>query len=162
LAKPVNPDEIATAERAFREFLRHRGHKYTTRRQVMLRAVMSVDEHFDVERILVELRGRGHRVGRATVYRALAMLESCGIIKRVTFGGKHTHYEHIHGHSSHDHMECRRCGRIIEFDNAAVVELRKVLARQYQFHDVSHRFQVMGLCRECWQSCPAGRLPAAR
>jgi len=162
VAKPVSEEDIVTAESVFREFLRDRGQKYTGERKVMLRTVMSVHEHFDVERILVELGQAGHRVGRATVYRTLRLLENCGIIKEVSFGQKQTYYEHIHGHAAHDHMVCRRCGRILEFDNAAVVELRKLLARQVQFHDLSHRFQVLGLCRACWQSCPATRKPAAR
>ncbi len=159
MAKPVSQEDIVTAESVFQEFLRDRGYKYTAERRAMLQVVMTTHDHFDVERILVELRQRGHRVGRATVYRTLALLENCGIIKEVTFGQKQTHYEHIHGHGSHDHMVCRRCGRIIEFDDAAVVELRRVLARAVQFHDLSHRFQVLGLCRECWQACPAAQPP---
>ena len=59
---------------------------------------MNTHEHFDAERMLVELRQDGHRVGRATVYRTLPLLENCGIIKEVSLGQKQTFYEHIHGH----------------------------------------------------------------
>ena len=159
MARPVSEEEIRTAESVFKEYLRDRRYKYTAERRAMFHAAMNTHEHFDAERMIVELRQQGHRVGRATVYRTLPLLENCGIIKEVSLGQKQTFYEHIHGHGSHDHMVCRRCGRILEFDNAAVVELRKLIARQYEFHDLSHRLQVQGLCKTCWQACPATRKP---
>ena len=147
---------------AFRKYLRVQGIKYTRARQRILDAVLELKEHFEAEQVLYLLRQRGEKVGKATVYRALPLLVACGILKQVRFDVKQAHYEHAFGAGPHDHMVCRRCGRIIEFDNAAVVELRKVLARQYQFHDLSHRFQVLGLCRSCWQACPATRRPIVK
>ena len=70
-------------------------------------------------------------------------------------------YEHTFGQQPHDHMVCRRCRRIIEFDNADVARLRASIASRHGFYAQSHRFQIMGLCSECVQTCPAADRPCA-
>jgi len=159
MAKSVSQDILDTAEAVFREHLKDRGLKYTPPRQDILHAIMSIDEHFEAEQLLLELRQRGKRVAKATIYRTLPLLVSCNILKAVRFADKQTHYEHTFGEDPHDHMVCVRCGRIIEFDSRDVVRLRAIMADRFKFHDTGHRFQITGLCETCVQSCPAARRP---
>lgn len=65
-----------------------------------------------------DLREQGHRVAKATIYRTLPLLMNCGIVKQVQLGNKQAYYEHTYGQDPHDHMVCRRCSRIVEFDSA--------------------------------------------
>lgn len=156
MPKPADAEQIATAENIFHEFLRDRGLKYTEERERILRAVMKNDEHFEAEQLLMDMRQSGMRVGKATVYRTLKLLVACGIVKEVHFSNKQVHYEHTYGQDPHDHMVCRRCGRIIEFDAGDVLRLRTALAASRGFHALSHRFQITGLCEACVKSCPIG------
>ena len=159
MAKPLSDEGIQTAENIFREYLRDRGLKYTPERQALLHEVLNNDEHFEAEQLLIAIRQTGKRVAKATVYRTLPLLVSCGIVRQIQFGDKLTRYEHTFGQDPHDHMVCRRCHRIIEFDSADVERLRTVLAAQHKFHAVSHRFQITGLCWECVQACPVVQRP---
>lgn len=147
------------AENVFREFLRDRGLKYTGEREMIVQAVMRNPEHFEAEQLLLDMRQAREKVGKATVYRTLKLLVECGIVKEVHFSNKQVHYEHTYGQDPHDHMVCRRCGRIIEFDASEVVRLRTVLAANRNFKALSHRFQIVGLCQACVQKIPVGRLP---
>lgn len=156
MARAVSDNVIETAENVFREYLRDRGLKYTAERQAILRAVMKNDEHFEAEQLLLDMRQSGHRVGKATIYRSLKILVACGIVKEVHFSNKQIHYEHTYGQDPHDHMVCRRCGRIIEFDAADVTRLRTLIAADHRFHALSHRFAIMGLCEACVRACPVG------
>ncbi|MCG8406137.1 MAG: transcriptional repressor [Phycisphaerales bacterium] len=149
MARPVSEEIIRTAENVFREFLRDRGLKYTGEREKILSAVMHTDEHFEAEELLRLMWQESNRVGKATVYRTLKLLVECGIVKEVHFSNKQVHYEHTYGQDPHDHMVCRRCGRIIEFDAGEVVKLRTVIAAHARFHALSHRFQILGLCEVC-------------
>ncbi|GMU19980.1 MAG: transcriptional repressor [Phycisphaerae bacterium] len=158
MAKPLKDEDIQTAENIFREYLRDRGLKYTRERETLLRAVLGNDEHFEAEQLLISLRQSGKRVAKATIYRTLPLLVSCGIIKQVQFGDSLARYEHTFGQDPHDHMICRRCRRIIEFDSAEVVRLRAEVAARYQFHPLSHRLQITGLCSDCVQACPAAQI----
>lgn len=161
MARAVGEEMIRTAENVFREFLRDRGLKYTGERERILQAVMQTDEHFEAEQLLRIMWQESKRVGKATVYRTLKLLVECGIVKEVHFSNKQVHYEHTYGQDPHDHMVCRRCGRIVEFDAGDVVRLRTVIAADHRFHAFSHRFQILGLCEACVKACPVA-LRAAR
>ncbi len=156
MARSADDNTTQTAEHVFREYLRDRGLKYTDERRRILMAVMANDEHFEAEQLLLDMRQEETRVGKATVYRTLKLLVACGIVREVHFSNKQVHYEHTYGQDPHDHMVCRRCGRIIEFDAAAVVKLRTLLAAERRFHALSHRFAIMGLCEACVKACPVG------
>jgi Fur family ferric uptake transcriptional regulator len=156
MPRPAAPEDLQTAEHVFQEYLRDRGLKYTQERRRLLSAVMHNDEHFEAEQLFLGLRQQGSRVGKATVYRTLKLLVACGIVKEVHFSNKQVHYEHTYGQDPHDHMICRRCGRIVEFDAGEVVRLRTTIAVNRKFHPLSHRFQIVGLCETCVRSCPIG------
>lgn len=145
------PDEL---REAFRLYLRGRGVKYTMARRKILDTVLALKEHFEAEQVLYLLRERGESVGKATVYRTLPLLVDCGILKQVRFDVKQAHYEHAFGEEPHDHMVCRRCGRIEEFSSDEIAELGRQIAKRHHFHAIGHRFQISGLCWECSVACP--------
>ncbi len=146
---------------AFAAYLQSRHIKVTAARRAVLDAVLALDEHFEAEQVLYALREKGLRVGKATVYRTLPLLVDCGILKQVRFDVKQAHYEHAFGEDPHDHMVCRRCGRIVEFGSEEVIALRQRIAQRFKFHVISHRFQLSGLCWECSTACPIVMLPVA-
>ncbi|HSW45330.1 MAG TPA: transcriptional repressor [Phycisphaerae bacterium] len=150
MTKPqLTEEEITSAENIFQEFLRERGLKFTRERHTLLHEVLSNPDHFEAEQLLVNLRQSGKRVAKATIYRTLPLLVACGILRQVQFGDKLTHYEHTFGQTPHDHMICRRCRRVTEFDSKEVVQLRTALAARHGFRALSHRLQIFGLCAEC-------------
>jgi Fur family ferric uptake transcriptional regulator len=149
VSRPLREEEIRSAENIFREYLRHRGLKYTPERHTLLREVLANPEHFEAEQLLISLRQAGKRVAKATIYRTLPLLVECGIINQVQFGDAMARYEHTFGQDPHDHMVCRRCRRIIEFDSSDVLRLRDDLCRHFKFEPLSHRFQIAGLCAQC-------------
>ncbi len=156
MPRAVENDIIDTAENVFREFCRDRGLKYTSERSDILRTAMKMEEHFEAEQLLLVMRQSSRRVGKATVYRTLKLLVECGVVREVHFSNKQVHYEHTYGQDPHDHMVCRRCGRIIEFSAADVTKLRTIVAASHRFHALSHRFQISGLCESCVKQCPVG------
>lgn len=156
LKRAQNPDDV---REAFRFYLKDQGIKYTAARRKVLDAVLELHEHFEAEQLVYALKDRGFNVGKATVYRTLPLLVDCGILKQVRFDVKQAHYEHAYGEEPHDHMVCRRCGRIVEFASAEVVKLRTQIARRHHFHVIGHRFQLVGLCTECSTKCPVAVAP---
>ncbi|HOB76301.1 MAG TPA: transcriptional repressor [Phycisphaerae bacterium] len=149
MAKPLRDDEIRTAETIFREYLRDHGLKYTPERATLLQEVLSNPEHFEAEQLLISLRQAGKRVAKATIYRTLPLLVDCGIINQVQFGDTMARYEQNFGRPAHDHMVCRRCRRIVEFDSSEVLRLRDEISRRHHFEPTSHRFQISGVCAQC-------------
>ena len=107
----------------FRKYLKDHGIKNTSARQKILAAVLDLHEHFEAEQVLYHLREKNEKVSKATVYRTLPFLVDCGILKQVRFEVKQAHYEHAFGEGPHDHMVCRRCGRITEFASEELLDL---------------------------------------
>ena len=155
MTKPLlSEDEVNGAENIFQEFLRERGLKFTRERHTLLHEVLANPDHFEAEQLLINLRQSGKRVAKATIYRTLPLLVACGILRQVQFGDKLTHYEHTLGQSPHDHMVCRRCRKVIEFDSEEVLRLRNAIAERHRFQAMAHRFQITGLCADCAEACP--------
>jgi Fur family ferric uptake transcriptional regulator len=152
----------AKAEAAFRAHLRRRGLKYTRERQAILQAVMRNEQHFEAEELLWSMRRQDVRVGKATIYRTLPLLVDAGIIREVIYGEKHAHYEHTFGHAPHDHMICRSCGQVIEFDSKKVLELIEQLCGRERFEPLYHRFQISGRCDRCRRRAAQHRRGASR
>jgi Fur family transcriptional regulator, ferric uptake regulator len=153
--EPIPTERMEAAYDVFRRYLKNHGIKLTAPRRRILEVVLEMRDHFEAEQLLFALREHGDQVAKATIYRTLPLLVDCGILKQVRFDVKQAHYELSFGEIPHDHMVCRRCGRIIEFNADLVIEMRKQLAAQHRFHAITHRFQISGLCWQCANDCPA-------
>ncbi len=158
MSKVLSPTDKQSAESAFIHYLKLKRIKYTKPRRAILQGVLRINDHFEAEQLLAQLHLAGERVGKATVYRTLPLLVDCGVLKQVRFSDKQAHFEHAFGEDAHDHMVCRRCGRIIEFSSERIEKLRALIAKEENFHAIAHRFQISGLCQTCVQSCPVEAL----
>jgi Fur family ferric uptake transcriptional regulator len=131
----------------FRGILRQRGLRYTMEREAILEEVLGRVGHFDPEQLHMDLRGKGHRLSRASIYRTLPLLLELGVIEQVERTDRHAHYERTRGH--HDHMLCVSCGRVIEFYSGPLERLQDKICREESFQGVSHTLEIRGFCRAC-------------
>ena len=98
----------------FRRFLKNQGLKYTVERADVLQAIIDQDGPFEAEELLLDMRQRGHRVSKATIYRTLRLLQEAGIITQALFDSKQAHFQLIYGKQPRDAMVCLRTGRAID------------------------------------------------
>ena len=129
----------------FRRYLHEQKLKFTPERAMMLDAVLRKDKLFEPEQMVADLKGLGHRVSRATVYRTLAHLQDAGIVKQVFFDNKQSYYEVIVGRETHDYLICAATGRVIEFNSEALNRLRDEVCRAHGYQPLSHQFHIFGL-----------------
>jgi Fur family ferric uptake transcriptional regulator len=98
----------------------------------------------------VEMRGRGLAVGRASVYRALEQLEELGLVQRLEVPRGIAGYERVDpGGHHHHHAICRRCGRMLPFEDA---DLERAIARvsdRISFEVAEHDVALRGVCKRC-------------
>jgi Fur family ferric uptake transcriptional regulator len=149
MPEPATFEKVHRAEVAFQSFLRTKGLKLTRSRREILLAVMTQSNHFQAEELLLEMRQGGRQVAKATIYRTLPLLAEAGIIKRVRLGPDMIHYEHCYGEPPHDHLICENCGEVTEFESSEVIRLLEGIARRHSFEPLSHRVQIVGMCRRC-------------
>ncbi len=140
------------AERAldqFGRFLSERSLRLTAARTAIVEAALERRGHFPIEDLVADLRRRGIRGSKATVYRALPLLTEAGIIQPAVISGDVKKYETAFGREHHDHLVCRVCGEVVEFEFEAFEILQREIAAKHGFTLEGHLHQLWGRCRDC-------------
>lgn len=142
--------EYDTLLERFKEILRQNNLKYTKQREVVLKVLYNHEEHFTPEDLylLVKDKHPDLNVGIATVYRTLNLLEESDIVTSISFGAQGKKFE-LGTKPHHDHMICRRCGTIIEFEDDIIEKQQEAIAEKYGFKLTNHLMQLYGTCSEC-------------
>lgn len=147
---PEDPQVAAMAPlcAVFRRYLKSQGLKYTPERADILNAIIERDGVFEVEELLVDMRQRGYRVSKATIYRTVKLLQDAGIITQALFDSRQAHYQLIYGKQPRDYIVCMKTGEHIEFSNEDLTRLRNKICEQYGWEAVGHRFQIYAISPE--------------
>ncbi len=131
----------------FENFLRQRGLHVTGPRRAVVEAVFALPAHFEAADLWAALRGVVSSA--ATVYRTLDLLEQAGLVRRVSFGEAHAHYEHVLGREEHGHLVCRVCGQVVEFSDPSLKKVVTKAAEHHGFTLAEVVVQGYGLCPAC-------------
>jgi Fur family transcriptional regulator, ferric uptake regulator len=145
-APAAAPREAAGRLRAF---LRARGLRMTGEREALVRAALGRRRHFTLEELVAEAVRHDARASRATVYRGLPILIEAGILQPVLVSDEPRRFELALGRRHHDHLLCRRCGRVVEFRSSAIEDLQLSIAARHGFRLTSHVHELVGDCSAC-------------
>ena len=134
----------------FLRYLREQGLPVTQQREQIADVVFATDGHLSVEEIEDRLRGRGERIGKATIYRTLEMLVKSGLVAEHDFGEGFKRYEHLFGQKPvRQHLVCSECGSVKEIDDPELLRLQQRIAHDQDFEPARYRLQMYGLCAGC-------------
>ncbi|MDY6835566.1 MAG: Fur family transcriptional regulator [Chloroflexota bacterium] len=124
------------------------GYRLTPQRMMVVAAVERADGHISAEEIYSQIRARHPRVNISTVYRTLDLLKAEGLVAEIDLGEGRVRYHPVDkGH--HHHLICRRCGAIIDMDEATLIPLKGVLREKYGFESDLRHLAVFGHCLNC-------------
>ncbi len=121
----------------------------TGEREALLRAALGRRRHFTLDELVEEAVGGDGRASRATVYRGLPILVEAGILQPVLVSDEPRRFELALGRRHHDHLMCRRCGRVVEFRSEVIEELQLKVAARHGFRLTSHVHELVGDCAAC-------------
>ena len=142
--------EYSSLLASFKELLKNNSLKFTKQREVVLKTLYEKNEHFTPEDLYIFLKSTYPElnIGIATVYRTLNLLEESHMVTSTSFGVAGKKFE-LANKPHHDHMICKSCGLIIEFQNDKIEQLQLEIAKANRFVITSHLMQLRGLCEEC-------------
>jgi len=141
---------LITEDQKFEEYLKSKELKYTSERELILKAIFSFDKHFNVEDLFERLRKQGNEVSRATIYRTIPLLLQSGLITETFRCQDKISYENIFNKKHHDHLLCVKCGKTIEFFNEEIEILQSEICKKYNFKPLEHRLGIKGYCEDCY------------
>jgi Fur family ferric uptake transcriptional regulator len=142
---------LITKDQKFEEYLKSKELKYTSERNLILKAIFSFHKHFDVEDLFEKLRKQGKDVSRATIYRTIPLLLQSGLITETFRCQDKISYEIIFSKKHHDHLLCVKCGKTIEFFNEKIERLQDEVCKKHNFKPLEHRLGIKGYCEDCYK-----------
>jgi Fur family ferric uptake transcriptional regulator/Fur family peroxide stress response transcriptional regulator len=121
-------------------------------RRAVLEALRAASDHPTAAEIYDRLRTSHPRLGRATVYRALASLEAAGLVVEVWRDTYGRHYDARV--ERHDHAVCVGCGRAVDVERppAALPAAYQAAADASGYTLASYEVRYYGRCPACRQN----------
>jgi len=136
------------------DFCRQQGLHHSDKRTLIMEEFLASDHHLGVEEIWLALKGHRKGPDRKTVQGTMELLVGAGLARELRLEDGTVVYEHAFAHRHHDHMICRRCGRMIEFASPEIERMQEQVAGRHGFVEEDHVLQIYGICRSCAAKAP--------
>jgi len=129
------------------EQLRERGIQVTAQRLAVFRAV-SGHPHITADAVAEAVRTEIGAISLQSVYDALGILVSEGLIRRIQLAGSPARYEDRVG-DNHHHLICRSCARVVDVDCAVGSAPCLTAADDQGFEIDEAEVAYWGRCPDC-------------
>ncbi len=161
-AHDMAPADIQqNVHRLFSEYLEHGGHRKTPERFAILREIYAVDGHFDIELLYGRMQQTKCQVSRATLYNTMDLLLDARLVRKHQFGTTQAQFEKAQIRGQHDHVICDGCGKVQEFCDPRIQNVRNTVSEVLGFRVSHHALHIHGICADC-QKKSNERTKAAR
>ena len=130
--------------------LKRAGQRYTSKRRALVDILRASSQPMAIPDIL-----RDRRLAQSSVYRNLTVLERAHVARRVVTGEDYARFELAEDLTEHHHhLVCSSCGTVEDVTISSRLEhsMERALdgvAAETGFTTVSHRFDLIGTCRNC-------------
>jgi Fur family transcriptional regulator, ferric uptake regulator len=125
----------------------------TPRKRALLEVLEGADRFLSTAelhgRLCAHLAPQGLRMGIATVYSQLRRLAQSGAVDTLRSDEGETLYWLPRRDEHHHYLVCRSCGRAVEVEADPVEEWADALGATVGFREVTHTFELFGLCHRC-------------
>ncbi len=109
----------------------------------ILTLINESSNHLTAEQVFLELKKTEPKIVLASVYNNLNALTEKGLIRKVSLDGQADRYDKI---KKHDHLVCRKCGRLADFEFG---DLTENLSAQLHSDVFKYDLKVFYECSEC-------------
>ena len=143
----ANNDEVISM---LKKIIKNKGLKYTKQREVIFKTILNSQKHLNADE-LSEIISKQHpelKIGIATIYRALSLLEKVNLISSIALNDDGKKFEaNLKQH--HDHIVCMKCNDIVEFVSTEIETAQKKIAEENGFKLLEHTMYLYGVCKDC-------------
>jgi Fe2+ or Zn2+ uptake regulation protein len=124
------------------------GYVLTPQRKLILEVVRQSCGHVDAKELYRLVCQKDETISLATVYRSLSLFKEVGLIDEHRLGRKRCCYE-IKQSLEHQHIMCKCCGHVTEFESPLIAQLINKLQDEMSFAVEKVELCIQGTCSEC-------------
>ena len=122
---------------------------FTHQREAIARVLFESTQHLSADEVEIELLNRDYQIGKATVYRTLALLVELGLATEHDFDEGFRRYQMTVGAAQYDHLICTVCGEVTQFREDALESVLENIVRSAGFDPITRQIKIFGTCRDC-------------
>jgi Fur family transcriptional regulator, ferric uptake regulator len=130
------------------EVLASSGIRATRQRLQILEALEAEPNDATAQELFETMRSRGVSIGLATVYRALGLLSSHGVVDALVHRPGEVCYR-LCGNEHHHHLTCTECHQVVELGECELDPWLDRLGSAHGFAVTGHAVEVTGICSDC-------------
>ncbi len=129
---------------SFERLCAEKGIRLTGKRRLVGRILEAADDHPNIEELHRRASASDPRISLATIYRAVRLFETAGLLARHDFGDGRARYE-LEPRQHHDHLIDTTTGEVMEFQSAQIERLQVEIAHEMGYRLVGHRLELFGV-----------------
>jgi Fur family ferric uptake transcriptional regulator len=124
------------------------GRPVTSQRKLLLSLIKKAGGHISAKELYRRASRKNESISLATVYRTLQLFKELGLVEERRLGQVYCHYE-VKESSDHQHLVCRSCGKVIEFESPLLSQLLEKHQRDHGFNVTKTELYMEGHCQQC-------------
>ena len=125
-----------------------KGRPVTAQRQLLLSLLKNAGGHISAKELYRQASRKNDSISLATVYRTLQLFKELGLVEERRLGQLYCRYE-VKSSIEHQHLVCRACGKVIEFESPLIRKLVEALKQEHGFDLTKVDLYMEGYCQDC-------------
>jgi Fur family ferric uptake transcriptional regulator len=126
-------------------------HPLTNQRRLLLELLRDAGSHIDAKELYRQAINRDSSISLATIYRSLILFKRLGLVEERRLSESRRYYE-IRQTAEHQHLICRQCGKVIEFQSPVLEKVVKSILHDNGFNISQASLYLEGNCDGCDES----------
>jgi len=121
----------------------------TTQRRLLLNVMQEAETHLDAKELYRRASEKNASISLATVYRNLRLFQEQGLIDERHLGQMRCSCYEMKRSGEHQHLVCRGCGQVIDFESPLIRKLVAEVQRKNNFSVTRVELYLEGYCHKC-------------